>query len=155
DAEELLLRIFPERLRRLNLKMTTFMRTYFSDDPSGIKSFYPRIYDEFLTFINDRGSRSKSQPIEGVGEYKRVSQQLIYTAHEHATTQFLQQVRSELRYLVALEDAELDRLLGAFRGTTTPFRLDPRIREIAQRTRIGVKEVRAAMDQMLNIGIFE
>ncbi len=99
EAEELLLQIFPERLRRLNLKMTTFMRTYFSDDPSGMKSFYPRIYDEFLTFIDDPTKTYKAQGIEETDGQKRVSQQLIYAAHENATTQFLQQVRSELPVL--------------------------------------------------------
>jgi hypothetical protein len=46
-AESLLLEIFPERLRRLNLKTTTYLRTYFSDDPEGKISFYPRIYSGF------------------------------------------------------------------------------------------------------------
>jgi hypothetical protein len=156
DAEALLLQIFPERLKRLNLKMTTFMRTYFSDDPSGMKSFYPRIYDEFLTFIASKGSEAfATEDIEVDGLRKRVSQQLIYSAHEHATAQFLQQVRSELRYLVDLDDPQLERLLGALRGTTTPFRLERRVKEISQKARIGPREVRAAMDQMFNIGIFE
>lgn len=155
QAESLLLLIFPEKLRRLNLKMTTFMRTYFSDDPSGMTSFYPRIYDEFLTFIARRDSKTLFQDLEGAGTDRRVSQQLIYSAHEHATAQFLQQVRSELRYLVSLDDADLDRLLNALSGTTTPFRLERRIKEIAQQTRIKDKDVRTALDQMLNIGIFE
>jgi hypothetical protein len=155
EAETLLLQIFPERLRRLNLKMTTFMRTYFSDDPAGMKSFYPRIYDEFLTFMSSRESKTQAEDIEDSGLGKRVSQQLIYSAHEHATTRFLEQVRSELRYLVSLDVAELDRLLTSFRGTTTPFRLDTRIKDISQKTSISTRDVRAAMEQMLNIGIFE
>ena len=156
DAEALLLQIFPERLRRLNLKMTTFMRTYFSDDPSGMTSFYPRIYDQFLKFIADSGlKRPLGGEVEGPLHERRVSQQLIYAAHEKATEEFLGQVRSELRYLVALDDPTLDRLLTALRGTTTPFRLEARIREIAQFTNIGAEDVRAAFEQMLNIGIFE
>jgi hypothetical protein len=156
DAEALLLEIFPEKLRRLNLKMTTFMRTYFSDDPSGMTSFYPRIYDQFLLFIAENGTKkSQNDGLEGPLHDGRVSQQLIYAAHEKATEDFLGQVRSELRYLVTLDDTTLDRLLTALRGTATPFRLEIRIREIAQQTNISVEDVRAAFDQMLNIGVFE
>jgi hypothetical protein len=156
EAEELLLSIFPARLRRLNLKMTTFMRTYFSDDPSGLRSFYPRIYDEFLTFIaSPRRALKGQEDVEGKGPRRRVSQQLIYAAHEHATNQFLQQVRSELRYIIALQDDELDQLLGSLRGTTTPFRLEERIRLLATKTKIPGQKVRAAFDQMLNLGMFE
>lgn len=155
EAEHLLLQIFPERLRRLNLKMTTYLRTYFSDDPSGEKSFYPRIYDEFLGVIAGDHKGSESAHLEGSGKTRRIGQALIYAAHERATAQFLIQVRSELKYLVDLSDSELERLIEAFRGTRTPFRLDTRISEVAGKTRITKARVSLAMDQMLNIGIFE
>ena len=155
EAEELLLEIFPERLRRLNLKMTTYLRTYFSDDPSGEKSFYPRIYDEFLGVIAGDHKGLSSPELEGSGKKRRIGQALVYLAHERATAQFLTQVRSELKYLVDLTDPEMDRLLEALRGTRTPFRLDSRLDEIASKTRINKGRIRLAMDQMLNIGIFE
>ena len=81
--------------------------------------------------------------------------ELISEAHKHATIKFLQQVQSELRYLVALDPARLDRLLSALRGTTTPFRLEARVKDISKRAAIPADGVRAAMDQMFNIGIFE
>jgi len=154
DCDALLLRVFPERLRRLNLNMTTFLRTYFSDDPTGKSSYYPRIFDEFLRVIAGVSEERKSFVGAELAE-DRVSDELIYFAHEKATASFLVQVRAELLNLVDLNENQLTRLIDAFRNTITPFRADKRSEELAKVTGLSKVKIRQALERMKTLGIFE
>lgn len=152
ECEHLLLMLFPEKLRRLNLNMTTFLRTYFSDDPMGRGSYYPRIYDEFLRVI---ASHKENEFEEAPLINDRVSEKLITFAHEKATDSFLNQVRAELRNLVDLKEEELGQLIESFRDEITPFSVSTLSARLARRTRLKQAKVRDALDQMKTLGIFE
>lgn len=154
QCDEILLQVFPSRLRRLNLNMTTFLRTYFSDDPTGRGSYYPRIYDEFLRVIGGISEERRSFSSDEIAD-RRVSESLITFAHEAATKSFLSQVKAELRNLVALDEDDLQGLLQGLRGTQTPFVFEARVREIAKRTRLKQDDVREALQQMKTLGMFE
>lgn len=149
ECMRMLLRIFPTKLRRLNLNTATFLRTYFSDDPLGRGSYYPRVYDTFLERI-DQSGREGAKLVGG-----RIDQDTIIQAHDEASRAFLRQVRQEMRYLVPLEESKLERLLGALRGEKTPF--DPE--ELVGRLRVTLKEKKNAiystLEAMKGIGIFE
>lgn len=151
----LLLRIFPLKLRRLNISTTTFLRTYFSDDATQQGSYYPRIYDYFLRTIageesEERRTFSMDELVDG-----RVNAELMHFAHAAASRNFLLQVRAELRNLVDLNEDSLSSLLSAFRDTTTPFDVERRCKELAETAQIDKSAVRQALDQMKTLGIFE
>lgn len=154
-CDALLLRIFPAKLRHLNINMTTFLRTYFSDDPTERGSYYPRIYDSFLRIIagEESAERRGSSMRELVDEH--VNDELVSFAHATASENFLLQVRAELRNLVDLSEDSLSGLLSAFRDTTTPFDVERRCKELADRAQIDKSAVRQALDQMKTLGIFE
>ena len=149
ECMELLLRIFPKKLGRLNLNTATFLRTYFSDDPQGRESYYPRVYDTFLASINQAGLAGAKL----VG--KRLDQNTILQAHDEASKAFLQQVRQELVYLVPLDDGSLDRLLSALNGRRTPFVPDVLGKELRIALKLKKVEVDNTLDAMKRIGIFE
>jgi hypothetical protein len=149
ECMRLLLRIFPKKVGRLNLNTATFLRTYFSDDPQGKESYYPRVYDTFLGSI-DRAGVNGAKLVSG-----RIDQAVIVSAHDEASNAFLQQVRQELRFLIPLDDGGLNRLLNALNGERTPF--NPR--DLGGRLRISLKlkktEVDNTLEAMKSIGIFE
>jgi len=155
ECNELLLEVFPQNLRRLNMFTTTFLRTYFSDDPKGQGAYYPRIYGDFLRIIanDDKEIRKEysGQPLED----GRVSELLMNFAHERAAKEFLKSVKQELRTLVTLTPLELDTLIDVFSGTVTPFVLENHCAELAKKTRLDVAPVREAFDRMKTLGIFE
>lgn len=154
DCEVHLLRFFPDRLRRLNLNMTTFLRTYFGDETDGEISYYPRVFDHFLRVIGEpmRRREVREQDVLVGG---RIGEVLINHAHKQATEEFLDQVRQELIHLVRLNQEEVKRLIDAFRDTITPFRLDQRVEEVAQKADLNQRDVREALDGMRSLGIFE
>lgn len=151
ECDALLLRFLPERLGHANINTTTFLRTWFSDDPKAEASFYPRVYDEFLGFIA-AGHSAFSGPELKNGH---LAQDLLYRAHAHATQHFLTAVQSELRNIVDLEVQQLDDLITAMKGTITPFSLEQRVTELAELTGLGKSRIRSAMERMKRIGIFE
>jgi hypothetical protein len=144
-CEDILLMIFPTKLNRLNMLTTTFLRTWFSDDPKGTEGYYPRIYDEFLRQLTTNK----------ISDGGKIDQRAIFTAHEKATIDFLSQVQVELKNLVSLESQQIQPLIEAFRGMSTPFYLDKIVTELSFKTSIDKKDVRDALNQMKNIGIFE
>ena len=152
ECDQLMLRFFPPKLSRTNINTGTFLRTYFSDDPKAEVSFYPRVYDAFLTNIASDDARGYSGERVQNG---RIAQRLIYYAHEQATQDFLAQVKSELQNIVDLSDNELKSLLDAMRDTITPFSLDLRTQELASCSGLAAASVRTAMERMKNLGIFE
>jgi hypothetical protein len=152
-CEQFLLKVFPQRLRRQNMLTTTFLRTWFSDDPKAEQGFYPRIYDLFLSTIADppvSSDFSDARIEDGV-----ISQDLIFYAHERATIDFLQQVRVELKNLVDLNDEEIIRVLDAFRGKQTPFDVQKMEHDLYRNTNIEPFLVRQTLEQMKALGVFE
>lgn len=143
---EQLLEIFPAKLGRLNLNTSTFLRTYFSDDPSGEASYYPRVYHTFLESIDQARA-----PLEA----GRIRQDIILRAHDTASEAFLTQVRQELRFLTPLSDRDLDRLLNALKGRATPFVARALRREIRNSLKLSLPAIEAAFDAMKEIGMFE
>ena len=146
ECMRLLLQIFPEKLGRKNINTTTFLRTYFSDDPNGEQSYYPRVYDKFLASID----MAKKPLVSG-----RINQEVIVAAHDEASADFLTQVRQELFFLAPLSEGELQRFINGLNAQETPFVR----RELANRFRNSLKLPKSKIDltfeAMHDIGIFE
>lgn len=169
DCEVLLMKAFPEKIRRNNLATKTFLKTYFADSASDRPEistsdklrYYPRVFDKFLQVIadpqpTDVGSFQGSQTIEG-----KISQNLIFIAHEAAAREYLSQLQSELNYLVNLSDdlsenqTRIKALLDAFEGLKTPFKLDECVIELNSKVDIDKRDIRFAIERMKNVGMFE
>lgn len=143
---EQMLRMLPAKLGRLNLNTTTFLRTYFSDDPSGLQSYYPRVYDKFLQSID-----AAKRPLVG----GRVGQDVIMAAHDESSADFLTQVRQELRFLVPLDERNLDRFISALKEKRTPFARKTLASTIRNSLKIPMPDIDATLEAMKEIGIFE
>jgi hypothetical protein len=162
DCGVILLKIFPEKVRRNNVGMLTFLKTYFSDGQGEKASFYPRIYDSFLRYIADGGSPGTSSKRVQL-EDARIAQDLIFDAHAHACRDYLKQVKDELKNLLDLADNSNDNqerindLLEGFSGMATPFRFDECVQELTTKLTptISDSKLRKAMLQMKRVGIFE
>ncbi|WP_202950938.1 AAA family ATPase [Prochlorothrix hollandica] len=171
ECEVLLMKAFPEKIRRNNLATKTFLKTYFADSASDRPEistsdklrYYPRVFDKFLQVIadpqpTDVGSFQGSQTEEGKG---KISQSLIFIAHEAAAREYLSQLQSELNYLVSLSDdfsenqAKIKALLDAFEGLKTPFKLDECVSELTAKVNIDKRDIRTAIERMKNLGMFE
>ena len=170
DCESLLMEAFPSKLSRNNLATKTFLKTYFADTaldrPEASSSdrlrYYPRIFDKFLEVISNRKGADNAL-FDGalLGADGRINQALIFFAHEAAAADYLEQLRSELNYLISFsadpnESAEkVKTLLAAFDGLKTPFTLDEHVDALARRTNIETNEIRKAMQSMRSMGLFE
>ena len=166
ECEELLMMAFPVKINRNNLATKTFLKTYFADSASDSGAsdklrYYPRIFDSFLNAIADTklissGSFAQSQIIGG-----KINPSLIFAAHEQAARDYLNQLQSELNYLINLGDNDsenetnIQSLLNAFEGLKTPFKLDDRVKELEKKTGISSSSIRTAIDKMKNVGMFE
>ena len=170
ECEELLLQAFPERVKRNNLATKTFLKTYFADTASDKPEistsdklrYYPRIFDKFLEVIaNPRPSDLGEFTGPQLDRDGKISQNLIFFAHEAAAADYLEQLRSELNYLINFsEDAnqnadKVKRLLAAFDGLKTPFILEEHVKVLATLTNIDPADIRAAMLKMKTLGLFE
>jgi Mrp family chromosome partitioning ATPase len=171
ECELLLMRAFPEKIRRNNLATKTFLKTYFSDSASDRPEistsdklrYYPRVFDKFLQVIadpkiTDLGS-FQGQPIENDG---KINQSLMLIAHEAAAREYLSQLQSELNFLVSLSDdilknpIKIKALLDAFEGLKTPFKLNECISELVSKVDdIPQRDIRTAIERMKNVGMFE
>ena len=125
--------------------MTTFLRNYFSDDPSGEESFYPRVYQKFLQEID-----AARAPLVD----ERVGQDVILAAHDVASEDFLRQIRTELRYLTPLDEGELVRVLGALKEQATPFVAKDFRRTMSNKLRLSRPKIDATFDAMKEMGVF-
>jgi Mrp family chromosome partitioning ATPase len=170
ECENLLMHAFPAKLSRNNLATKTFLKTYFadtaSDRPQASTSdklrYYPRIFDKFLEVIADPKKTDQAsfqgQQLDRDG---KISQGLIFFAHEAAAADYLEQLRSELNYLINFSDdpnenaEKVRNLLAAFDGLRTPFTIDDHVLTLATRTSIPANEVLSAMRSMRSMGLFE
>jgi hypothetical protein len=162
ECDSLLSEVFPQKIRRNNLLTLTFLKTYFSDSASETTTYYPRIYDRFLQLINDPTDLGRQFANISKREEGRVSQSLIFAAHERAAKDYLQQVEAELVYLLQLaqdyseNSRRVKELLQAFAGLPTPFNLDTCVQDLRSKLQgLSEAEIRAALVQMREVGIFE
>lgn len=160
--EALLLRVFPQKLRRNNLLTMTFLRSYFSDaagEGDYRSSFYPRVFGGFLTKVSSIAvARGEKAMDDG-----RVSHDVVLEAFEFAAREFIDEVKQELNFALSLKDSVDDNkrvvsdLLQAFSGLQTPFVLDRCIEALHGRLESGVEKslIRKSLLRMKDMGIFE
>jgi Mrp family chromosome partitioning ATPase len=157
ECEELILEIFPPKLKRSSIKMLTFLKTYFADTASGYESqlsYYPRVYELFLDIIADPSSNRDWRSFDFQGKQldgDKINSLLVFTAHEDAAVQYMTQVRDELSNVLDLdEDPEKNKdkvrqLLEAFQGLDSPFKVDDRVNELAKRTELSELKIREVL----------
>jgi len=171
ECEQLLLMAFPSTVKRNNLSTATFLRTYFADSASergpadspgndDVRRYYPRVFDDFLNEIPTILTDQNGTPLPAL-EGGKINQQRIFRAHEKAASNYLLGLKQELAYLVNLSpnlgenQTQIDRLLNAFDGRQTPFKIDVRVGELADATGIAPEAVRSALEKMKDVGMFE
>lgn len=163
EYEELLLRVFPQKLRRNNLSTMTFLRTYFSDaagEGDSRSSFYPRVFGSFLSKVAEIG-RARGDSALDVDQ--RVSHDVVLEAFEHAARDFINEVKQELNFalnigVTAAENRQhVSDLLESFSGLPTPFELDKCVEVLASKlpSPFNPKVVRDCLRRMKDMGIFE
>ncbi len=158
---EILLEVFPLKLKRNNLQTLTFLETYFSDSSGKIgdgTSFYPRLFEAFLTEIAKMGEGNPESALENF----RISHGVVLDAHAAASIQFVNEVKTELYVLLDLasdttENRQMvDTLVEAFDGLQTPFQLEKIVEILFDKISGSEKaRLRAALLQMTDVGIFE
>lgn len=162
ECDRLLSQVFPLKIRRNNLLTLTFLKTYFSGSAGEAATYYPRIYDRFLHLIDNPTDLGRQFASVQKLEDGRVSQALIFAAHEQAAKDYLGQVEAELVYLLQLAPdyatnaQRVKELLQAFAGLSTPFVVDSCLQQLGSKLQ-GILEpqIRAALLQMREVGIFE
>jgi hypothetical protein len=160
-AESLLLEIFPHGLERNRLKTTTFFATYFSDaggGSGGESAFYPRLFDGFLRKLAENCAEAQDGNIQG----GRVISVAVLRAYDEASKAFIDDVRTELYSFLNIEPSSpaansdaVDRLIAAFQGLQTPFKVDQMVKNLAERSKLNEEAVRQALASMQKIGMFE
>jgi MinD-like ATPase involved in chromosome partitioning or flagellar assembly len=172
ECENLLLMAFPSTVKRNNLSTTTFLRTYFSDSASDrgpgdssntddIRRYYPRVFDDFLTSIPGDLRAQDGAEVPLLDEDGRIGQQRIFRAHEKAANNYLLGLKQELAYLVSLSadpgenQSYIDRILAAFEGLQTPFKIESRVAELSNLTNLPTEQIRSALERMKDVGMFE
>lgn len=165
QATELLLRIFPTRLRRNNLSTATFLRLYFSDaggDDTNKATFYPRLYLSFLQKLDSLAADSPN-PLDPDG---RINSTLLNRAYDEASREFINETKQELSHLLALEYEDkkvqansdqdmVTKFINAFAGLSTPFQHEAIIEELQTKTKFSEKSVRESLLRMKAIRMFE
>lgn len=167
EATALMLRVFPARLRRNNLSTATFLRLYFSDaggDDTNKATFYPRLYLTFLQKLDQLASSSTDQ----FDEHKtRIASGLLNRAYDEASSEFINETKQELTYLLSLEhddsnadadssdSANVTKFIAAFDGLSTPFEHEALVVQLRQRTHFKEKSIRDSLQRMKAIRMFE
>lgn len=167
EATALMLRVFPERLRRNNLSTATFLRLYFSDaggDDTNKATFYPRLYLSFLQKLDELASQSP-EPLDQSG---RVTSALLNRAYDEASSEFINETKQELSHLLSLEyqeddetgnteddQARVTKFIAAFDGLSTPFEHEAIVEQLQLRTHFKEKSVRESLQRMKAIRMFE
>lgn len=166
DATELLLRVFPDRLRRNNLLTSTFLRLYFSDaggDNTNMATFYPRLYLYFLQKLDDL-AQTDNNPINT--EDQRLNSSLLNRAYDQASTTFIEETKQELVHLLSLNIAgngiatgdnqsNVAQFVAAFDGVSTPFVLDKLVTQLKDKTQFTEQSIRESLQRMKNLRMFE
>lgn len=163
EYEELLLRVFPQKLRRNNLSTMTFLRTYFSDaagEGDSRSSFYPRVFGSFLSKVAEIG---KARGASALDVDQRVSHDVVLEAFEYAARDFINEVKQELNFALnigatAAENRQhVSDLLESFSGLPTPFELDRCVDVLSGKlpSPFSSKVVRDCLRRMKDMGIFE
>ncbi|SFK75169.1 hypothetical protein [Rhodanobacter glycinis] len=162
EYEQLLLRVFPQKLRRNNLSTMTFLRTYFSDaagEGDSRSSFYPRVFGAFFTKVAELGTSRGEKALDG----GRVSHDVVLEAFEYAARDFINEVKQELNFALDLgSSVDLNKklvadLLQSFSGLQTPFILDRCVDALEDKlpNDISKKAIRESLRRMKDMGIFE
>ena len=166
DATELLLRVFPDRLRRNNLLTSTFLRLYFSDaggDNTNMATFYPRLYLYFLQKLDELALKDDN-PLSGANP--RLNSSLLNRAYDQASTIFIEETKQELVYLLSLNVAgnkdetgnnqsNVAQFITAFDGVSTPFVLDKLVAQLKEKTQFTDQSIRESLQRMKNLRMFE
>jgi hypothetical protein len=157
DAFSLLLPIFPERVRRVNAHMRTFIILHFSDDAGVAGNYYPRFVIDFLEAIDHAGDVGYSYGLSGGSklEDSRISSNVVQHAFDEAAKKFLFAVKTELQTVVELSPEQLDSFLGAFDGLSTPFSRDVIADSLHKKTKLPIETIRATLAKCKNLGFFE
>jgi hypothetical protein len=145
-CEAMLLRLFPESIQYKNIKTTTFLRTYFSDEGRE-PTFYPRVY---LVFLEQIALQHKKQGLKN----GKLDGTIIVKAHDVASVGFLQEVSQELAHAVGLDQSAISKVLDGLVGKTTPFVPDQLAKMIAGKQQSSI-QVRRVFDVMKQLGVFE
>ncbi|MNQ78655.1 hypothetical protein D3C85_935760 [compost metagenome] len=163
DCETFLLQIFPENLRRSNIKTITFIKTYFRDassqDNEHLATFYPRL---FLNFINSLFSHLQKlkNPLDENG---KIEQSSIFESYDTAATNFINDAKQELAHAITLDPElsenhrQVNLLLDALKGKATPFTLDSLAQKICSDIGSSITEesIKSALRIMKDMGFFE
>lgn len=166
DATELLLQVFPNKLRRNNLLTSTFLRLYFSDaggDNTNMATFYPRLYLYFLQKL-DELAKSEQTPLSG--DPLRLDSSLLNQAYDQASGTFIAETKQELVHLLSLNvdgreentedsEAKVTQFIAAFDGISTPFVLDKLVSQLSEKTRFTDKSIRESLQRMKTLRMFE
>jgi Mrp family chromosome partitioning ATPase len=149
DCEDLLLKLFPKSIQYKNIKTTTFLRTYFSDEGRE-PSFYPRVY---LVFLQEIAKQHEKVSMKA----GRLDGKVIVKAHDAASASFLQEVSQELSLAVPFSQTVISAILDGLVGKTTPFSPDALARSIAGAgtKTLNAGDVRRVFDVMKQLGVFE
>ncbi|WP_342247904.1 AAA family ATPase [Pseudomonas sp. OTU2001] len=163
ECEAFLLRVFPDSLRRSNIKTITFIKTYFRDaasqDNDQLATFYPRLFLDFTTSLFTQLSKIRS-PLDTNG---RIDQASIFESYDNAAKEFINDAKQELQHAITLDiDPDQNRtkvnvLLESLKGKATPFSLDLLTQKIHSEIGESFSEelIRGALRTMKEMGFFE
>lgn len=166
EATEILLRVFPERIKRNNLLTSTFLRLYFSDaggDNTSMATFYPRLYLSFLQKL-DELAQADIDPLSG--EEPRLNSILLNRAYDQASTAFIDETKQELVHLLSLnfakntgesdsDQSKVTLFVGAFEGLSTPFDREKLISQLKEKTPFTEQSIRESLQRMKALRMFE
>jgi Mrp family chromosome partitioning ATPase len=166
ESTEMLLRVFPDRLRRNNLLTSTFLRLYFSDaggDDTNMATFYPRLYLSFLQKLDDLAKEDSMALSE---EGQRLNSSLLNKAYDQASAAFIDETKQELVHLLSLkyeipadasnnDQANVTLFITAFDGLSTPFAMDKLVSNLKEKTPFTDQSIRESLRQMKALRMFE
>ncbi|MBY5921729.1 MinD/ParA family protein [Ferrimonas balearica] len=162
ECKKILLKIFPNKLRRSNILTLTFFSSYFSDAAGAsdsTSSFYPRLFETFLDNIEKRIQDSFETTIVD----ERLSHSVIIESHADASKKFIKEVEQELAYVIDYGESHdkakdfVNSLINELAGKTTPFDPNELSKEIHNNMSHGSESqvIKNALVKMKSMGIFE
>ncbi len=166
QATQILLRVFPDRLRRNSLLTSTFLRLYFSDaggDDTNTATFYPRLYLSFLQKL-DELARTDSTALNDVDQ--RLNSNLLNKAYDQASSAFIEETKQEMVHLLSLkyeksedssnnDQSDITVFVAAFDGLSTPFAMDKLVSNLKEKTPFTDQSIRESLRQMKALRMFE